>query len=239
MKIITEYENDLRYSPSPMLCDKVISEKIKSPLPNMTHFMGVIGKPGSGKTSITMTLLTHQDMYHKSYHNVFVVMPKTSRDSLSGSPFKDHPPEKLFEELTPTVLNFVHEYSKVASAENHWSLLILDDVANDLKNKENERLLKALIYNRRHLKLTIWILSQSFNCLPLSIRKALSHCIFFKPSNKKESEAVFSELLFLPKEQHEIITSHVFPEGQAHNFIFMDCVNGHIHKNFNRIELSE
>ena len=238
---ITEYLNDLKYEVSPMLCDKVISERIKSPLPNMSHYMSIIGGPGKGKSSLMMTMLTHPEMFHKAYHNVFVVMPKTSRASLAGNPFKNHSEDKLFDELTPNVLQYVHEYCKVGSEENHWSLLILDDCAAELKNKEVERMLKYLIWNRRHLKLSIWILSQSYNAMPLSIRKALSHCVLFKPSNKKETEAVFSELFFLPKEEQQVVVNYCFPEGQegAHNFMFLDCAKGHIHKNFNRIEMSE
>ena len=236
---ITEYENDLKYEVSPMLCDKVISEKIKSPLPNMSHYMGIIGGPGKGKSSIMMTMLTHPEMFHKAYHNIFVVMPKSSRASLAGDPFKDHPEDKLFDELTPSVLQYVHEYCKVGSEEKHWSLLILDDCASDLKNKDVEQMLKRVIWNRRHLKLSIWILSQSYNAMPLSIRKALSHCIMFKPANKKETEALFSELVFLPKDEQVFILNYCFPEGNegAHSFLLLDCAKGHIHKNFNRITL--
>ena len=220
-----------------MLCDKVISDRTKSPLPNMSHYMSIIGRPGSGKSSLMMTMLTHPEMYHKAYHNVFVVMPKSSRASLAGNPFKDHPEDKLFDELTPQVLQYVHEYCKVGSEEKHWSLLILDDCAAELKNKEVERVLKYLIWNRRHLKLSIWILSQSYNAMPLSIRKALSHCIMFKPSNKKETEAIFSELVFQSREQQEALTHHCYPAGEPHSFIFLDCAKGHVHRNFNRIDL--
>jgi hypothetical protein len=238
---ITEYENDLKYDVPPMLCDKVIRDSIKNPLPNMTHYMGVIGKPGSGKSSLMITMLTHPDMYHKCFHNVFVCMPKTSRSSLAGDPFKDHPEEKLFDELTPHVLQYVLEYCRIASEEKQWSLLILDDCAAELKNKEVERVLKHLIWNRRHLKLSIWIMSQSYNAMPLSIRKALSHAVMFKPANKKELEAVFSELIFHTREQQEVLSHHCFPEGAegAHNFLFLDCNKSHVHKNFNRIQLQD
>ena len=236
---ITEYENDLKYEVPPMRCDKVIKSTIKDPLPNMSHYMAVIGKPGSGKTSLEMAMLTHPDFYSKCFHNVFLVMPKTSRASLPGDPFKDHPEHKLFDELTETCLGFVLEYCRIASEANQWSLLVMDDVAAELKNNNIQKLLKHIIYNRRHLKLSIHILSQSYNAMPLAIRKALSHCVLFKPANKKELEAVFTELMYQTKEQQEALSHHCFPEGQPHNFMFLDCSKGHIHKNFNRIELSE
>lgn len=199
-----------------MRCDKVIKDSIKEPLPNMSHYMAIIGKPASGKTSLEMALLTHPDMYHKAFHNVFLVMPKTSRASLPGDPFKDHPEHKLFDELTDACLAFVLEYCRIASEENQWSILILDDCAAELKNSNIQRLLKHLIYNRRHLKLSIHILSQSYNAMPLAIRKALSHCVLFKPANKKELEAVFSELVYHTKEQQETIAHHCFPRPRKY-----------------------
>ena len=239
---ITEYENPLTWDPPGMTCDRPISDRISDPLPNTASFLGFIGAPGSGKTSLMMSMLTNPEMYHKCFHHVFFVCPTTSRASIAGDPWKDHNPEKLFEELTPRrVLEFALEFSKVASAEKQYTLLILDDCAAELKNKEIERVLKHLIWNRRHLKLSIWIMSQSYNALPLSIRKALSHCIMFKPRNKKETEAIFSELLFLPREQQGIVQNHIFPEGDEgkYGFMYIDTASGHLHKRFNRLELSE
>lgn len=236
---ITEYENPLVVVPPGMNCDRPIRESIPDPLPKTASFMGFIGAPGSGKTSLMMSLLTNPETYSKCFHHIFFVCPATSRASINGDPWAKHPQEKLFDELTPQVLEFVHEFSKVASAEKQYTLLILDDCAVELKQKENERILKYLAYNRRHLKLTIWIMSQSYIALPLSIRKALSHCIMFRPRNKKETQTIYDELLFLPKEQHELLTNHIFPEDDEYGFLFLDTNRGRIHKRFNYLELSQ
>jgi hypothetical protein len=235
---ITEYENrDLSIAPPPMLCDKPICDGIKEPLPSTHHFASFIGIPGRGKTSLAMSLLTHPDGYHKKFNNIFVVMPKNSRESIAGNPFKKHPAEKLFDELELSVLEFVHEYTKVESSEGHSSLLILDDCTAQLKNGDVQRMLKTLIFNRRHLKLSIWICSQGYNQMPLAIRKTITHAFVFKPANKKELENIFSELIFLPKEQVEGVTRHIF--DSPHNFMLLDTNRTKIHKNFNLLELQE
>ena len=234
---ITEYTNDLDYNPPPMLCDKPLSEKIKEPLPRTAHFMSIIGAPGSGKSSLMLSMLTHPEMYKKVFHNIYVVVPKNSRDSMPGEPFKDHPPEKLFDELTFSVLDYVENQCKTESVEKHYSLLILDDCAAELKKMPIENMLKRLVWNRRHLRLSIWILSQSYISIPLSIRKAVSHLVMFRPRNKKETEALFSELLMLPKEQQESLVNHIFPEGESHGFLFLDTNNGKIHKRFNYLQI--
>jgi hypothetical protein len=236
---ITEYENPLVWLPPGINCDRPIRDTISDPLPKTASFLGFIGAPGSGKTSLMMSMLTNPDMYHKAFHHIFFVCPATSRASINGDPWKDHPEDKLFDELTPQVLQFVHEFSKVASAEKQYTLLILDDCAAELKNKEIERILKYLVWNRRHLKLTIWIMSQSYIALPLSIRKALSHAIMFRPRNKKETQAIFDELLFLPKEQHELIVNHIFPENDEYGFLFLDTNKGRLHKRFNYLHLAD
>ncbi len=54
------------------------------------------------------------------------------------------------------------------------------------------------------------ILVQSYNAMPLSIRKTLSHFLSYKTRNKKEFTAIFEELIFLDREQGEALTRFVF-----------------------------
>lgn len=236
---ITEYTNDLTWDPPGMVCDAPISEKISDPLPKTASFLGFIGAPGSGKSSLMMSMLTNPTMYGKAFHHIFFVCPASSRSSIAGNPWEKHDPLKLHDELSAQVLNLVLEFSKVASQEKQHTLLILDDCAAELKNKEVEKLLKRLVYNRRHLRLTIWIMSQSYIAMPLSIRKALSYCIMFRPRNKRETEAIFTELLFFPKEMREAIVNHTFPEGDTHGFLFMNTSTGNIYKRFNLLKFDE
>ena len=76
--------------------------------------------------------------------------------------------------------------SVVEDAEKKYnSLLILDDVTTSLKDKGLQQLLNQTIFNRRHYRLSIAILVQSYNAMPLSTRKTLSHFLSYKPRNKK------------------------------------------------------
>ncbi len=54
------------------------------------------------------------------------------------------------------------------------------------------------------------MLVQSYNAMPLSIRKTLSRFLSYKPRNKKEFTAIFEELIFLDREQGEALTRFVF-----------------------------
>jgi hypothetical protein len=106
-------------------------------------------------------------------------------------------------------------------------------VTATLKNKELQTLLKRTIYNRRHYRLSIMILVQSYNAMPLSIRKTISHFISYKPRNKKEFTAIFEELIFLDKDEGEALTRFVFDIPYA--FLYVDVNTNSLYKNFDRI----
>ena len=233
---ITEYHNDLKWTPPELTCDKPISKRISEPLPNTAHFLAFCGAAGSGKTSAAISWMTNKGMYHKTFHNIFICMPPNSRASLKGNVFKKHPEEKLFDELTHEALEFVKTYCEAESEAGHYSLLFLDDCAASLKDNAIQKLLKELIFNRRHLKLSIWLCTQSYNSMPLAIRKNISHAAVFKPRNKKELEVIFDELLYLPKEDQVKLANHVWDE--PFNFLFMDTGKNKLYKNFNYLELA-
>ena len=193
--------------------------------------MAIIGSAGSGKTSMMVNLLTSTQAYKKAYHSVHIVMPSHSVASLKKNVFKNHP--RMHDELTWSVLDGILESVKEDAEEKYNSLLILDDVTASLKDKSLQQLLKKTIYNRRHYRLSIMILVQSYNAMPLSIRKTLSHFLSYKPRNKKEFTAIFEELIFLDREQGEALTRFVF--DKPYQFIFADVNTNQLYKNFDRI----
>ncbi len=71
------------------------------------------------------------------------------------------------------------------------SLLIMNDVMASLKNVEIQMLLNKIIFNRRrHYRLSIICLVQSYNAMPLAIRKTISYLACYKPRNKKEMSTI-------------------------------------------------
>ena len=233
---ITEYESDFKYEVPQMGCDNMLSKQIKDPLPNgMCPFMVFIGSAGSGKTSLALSLLTNKDAYHKTFHNIFVVMPPNSRASVKGNIFDKLPEDQVFDELTPEVLQHVKAAAEAESAEKHYTLLFMDDVAIALKDKTIEKLLKELIFNRRHLRLFIWCMVQSYNSMPLSIRKNISHACIFKPRNKKELTLLFDEIMSHSKEEVEAMARHIWKE--PFSFMFIDANTGKVYRNFNELSV--
>ena len=220
-------------------CDSELGD-IPAPLPSTNFALGIFGSAGSGKTSLLMSLLTARKpnrVYRGVFEDVHFIMPPHSRASLASSLFNDHPEEKVHDDLNEEVLEEILEKAKDTASEGGNSLIIIDDCTADLKNKDVEKLLRKIIFNRRHYHISLIILAQSYNQMPLALRKTLSHFICFKPPNKKEMESVFSELIFQPKSIAEDIMKYTFKEKR--DFLFGCATTGKLYRNFHLLEISD
>ena len=71
----------------------------------------------------------------------------------------------------------------------------------------------------------------------MSLRKTITHGIFYKPRNKKEYSAVFEELIMLPHDTAEALQRFVF--RNPHDFMFLDCETSKFHKNFDLLRIKD
>jgi Cdc6-like AAA superfamily ATPase len=221
-------------------CDGVIDERIPYPLPNTSFFMAVIGTPGSGKSSTAISLLTAKGMsrcYRRAFNNVFVVCPQHSLHSYANDPFKNHPKDKVFHDLNEDTLSMIEERLEEDSLEDLTSLLFLDDVAIMLKDKQVQRSLNRIVANRRHLRTSIIIISQSFRYMPLSTRRLISHIVFFKAANKKERDLIHEEMLsHIDPADFDKLYKYTFQDRHDHMMVSVN--DGAVYRNFNTLELS-
>lgn len=221
-----------KMKPPGFKCDARIHEQIVDPLPATPFFMAIIGSAGSGKTSMLINLLTSRQAYKKAFHHVHVIMPSHSVASLKNNCFKNH--EKMHDELTWGTLDGITAAVKKAAAEGESSLIVMDDVTASLKDNEIQHELKDLIYNRRHYRTSILMLVQSYNAMPLAVRKTLSHFALFKPRNRKEYGAIFDELIFMEREEADALMRFVF-EGEPFAFLFAETATGKLYRRFDSI----
>jgi hypothetical protein len=202
---------------------------------NCFGFTGLIGRSGSGKTSLLISFLTgkrDKKIFRKVFDNVVLVMPSTSRQSIKKNPFKDHPEDKMYEDLDLSTINTIYDNLITSSENNETTFLILDDVGASLKNKEIQKRLRQIIYNRRHLKVHIFILLQSFMSLPKEIRKLFTNVIMFKPP-KTEFQNLFDELLETKKDLALQVMNFVY--DKPHQYLFLNVESQKIYKNFDEI----
>lgn len=228
-----EKRSKIKLRPPQFKCDKVISGSIESPLPNTAFFMAIIGSAGSGKTSVMLNLLTQKDCYKKAFDRVHVVIPSHSVASMKSDVLRKH--DKVYDELTYDVLDRVLASVRDDAEGELNSLLVLDDVTTMLKDGDIQRQLKDAIFNRRHYRLSIIILVQSYIAMPLSLRKTLSHFVAFKPRNKKEFAAIFQEIVFLDRETADNLLRFVYKD--RYSFMFCDIERTRFYRNFDLVRL--
>ena len=219
-------------------CDYSLGDKIPEPLPRGSFFWAIVGSPGSGKSSYLISLLTARRpnrVYRGVFEDVYFVVPPASQASLGGSLFLDHDQTKIYPELNGGTLEEILARVEAAAAEDCSSLLVLDDVTASLKDKDVEKLLRRMAFNRRHLHLSIFLLSQNYNQIPLTIRKTFSHFTMFKSPNKKEFENIFQELIYQPKDVADEIVRYVFKDKR--DTLWGDVASGRLFRNFNLLRI--
>jgi AAA+ ATPase superfamily predicted ATPase len=201
----------------------------------------ICGRPGSGKTSLLVSMLTGKGknkVYRKCFDNVIVVMPTNSRQSLKKNIFENHPENKLFDELNFESINKIYDMleDSVSEKEKKNTLLILDDVGASLKRKEILYKLKQILFNRRHLRCHIVCLIQSYISLPLEIRKLSTNVIMFKPS-KVEAENFFRELFETKHDMMDQIIKYAYKK--LGDYIFLNVDSQRMYQDFDEIVVDD
>ena len=87
-------------------CDEVDSS-VPKPLPqNLNHFMLIVGKPGSSKTTLLLNLMCKRGkMYNKKFDKVYLFSP--SLGTIDDCPFEELPEDQKYEELSYEILSGV------------------------------------------------------------------------------------------------------------------------------------
>ena len=172
-------------------------------------------------------------MHKQAFDNIITVIPTHSRRSIADNIFDTISNDKQYDELNLEIL--INIYEKVQDYANNEmeSLLIIDDFTSELKNPSFLRLFNTLINNRRHLRLSIWTLVQTYNSIPLSNRKTINILILFKCKNNSEKINIREEMTQLDKFQFEEVYQYIF--NKVFNYMVIDKDNDEIYKGFNRI----
>ena len=198
----------------------------------------LIGKPGSGKTSLLYSLFKSggkNKIFKKVFHNIYLFMPSQSRASLKDNIFDKLPDDKKYDELTYENLSDVLARIKNAEPDEN-NCIILDDMGAFLKNNETKSLFKELVYNRRHLHTSIFFLCQSWLSVEKDLRKLFTNVFCFKIS-KSEMENLFSEVI--EKKKEHLLGIMKIAYDKPHNFLFINTDTGRLFKNFDEIIIDD
>lgn len=201
------YSNPLSHVPkAPCYVDslKGLPYIPSKPLPAKSFCMYIVGKPGSGKTNLWLSMMMSKKpkYYRKFFDRTFLV--SGSMDTLPKAAIKGKyavPESQQYREINDSIVSEILE--EMRSGDNGNNLLILDDVIKDITNSKT---LSHVFLNRRHIThnkenegcggLAIMVISQVYNLLPLQFRKACDHVILFKTENRSELRWIIDELMY-------------------------------------------
>lgn len=206
-------------------------------VPNRNGFIWALtGSGGSGKSSLLLNFFRSPQLYRGKFHNIFYICPMSSYLSVKDHPFNEHTQERVFHELTVDVLDGIYEELqslKSESDEVQYSVCVIDDMADSLKNKEIEKKLNQMLIKARHLGCAFIFTLQSYYYFPKILRKQLTNITIFKPKNAEEWSSIAKEILHLNKDDATTLYDFIYNEPYSH--LDIDTVTNTYYKNFNRL----
>lgn len=215
-----------------MLCDEPLHKKLdKYELTkhlNCSSSNLIIGKPGSGKTSLLYSFFASPSLMRSCFHNIYLFQPEASRASMKDKLFDEL--EYKFDELTVENLQNVFDLIESEPEFNH--AIIFDDMTAYLRDEGIKKLLKKMCYNRRHIHLSIFFLCQTYLSVEPDIRKCFSNLFIFKCSDM-ELEKILSEHARNKRKMATEISELVF--DKPYNFLFINVVHNKFFKNWDEI----
>jgi ABC-type dipeptide/oligopeptide/nickel transport system ATPase component len=241
--IINEIESDLpRVRPVREVMGVYIPN-IHNNLPHRNGFVyAMIGAGGSGKSSLMISMFKSPKYYRNKFDNIHYFTPQASFLSVEKHPFQDH--DKVYHELDEDTLQEIYdellelkENCLDADLPVEHSLIIIDDFASDLKDKNLIKKLNNMIVKTRHTNCS-WIFTlQAYNLFPMVLRKQITNATIFKPNNNEEWESVSKELLNLSKKNSITLYDYIYDAN--YNHLDVDTKENKIYKNFNLLELQK
>lgn len=218
------------------------------------------GSGGSGKSSLLLNMFKSKNMYRNKFNNIYYFCPASSFQSVMHHPFEKH--DKVYHELTVNHLETIYQElclikeeatkekekkekidaygdenndSDSEEKEIEYSCIIIDDFANNLKDKFLIKQLNKMIIKARHICCAFIFTVQSYYLLDKIIRKQLNYTTIFQPKNIEEWNSIAKELMNMNKDDALTLYNYVF--DAPYNHIDIDLVLNKYYKNFNLLEI--
>lgn len=151
--------------------------------------LGVVGKPGSGKTTAIRKLLTGELKDKFSY--ILICSP-------SSKEYEDLIPADQMTSIFSMqwICKLINLINIAMGTKDSRVLIVLDDCIADIKENDKDPKLVGLFFNRRHLLwngiISLIITTQKYTMVPAKFRSCFTNLIFFNLS-PFDLEKIFDE----------------------------------------------
>jgi hypothetical protein len=120
--------------------------------------------------------------------------------------------------------------------ELKYNCIIVDDMANSLKDTDIQKALNKMLIKSRHINTMFIFTLQSYLYYPKILRKQITNITMFKPKNYEEWSSLANELFNLKKE--DALTLYDFIYDKPYTHLDYDTVTNTFYKNFNKLEIT-
>ncbi len=243
IKEIIEIENDEfpKIKPVKEHMDIDIPDIIKS-IPHYNGFIwALVGSGGSGKTSLMLNFFKNKDLYRMKFDNIFYICPESSFLSVKSHPFENH--DKIYHELNGNILESIYgelnemKEQSIKDPEEYplrYNCVIIDDMADALKNIDIQKQLHKILIKARHLCCAFIFTLQAFKYFPMMSRKQITNITIFKPKNYEEWDNFNKEMMGFKNEDSKTLYDYIYNE--MYNHLDIDMKTDKYYKNFNLLE---
>jgi GTPase SAR1 family protein len=187
----------------------------------------IVGKSGSGKTTIAARLLKDSDMLKDYFDRVYVF------SLIKSMTFVDHVQQitdaDMFHEDSTEKLEELYNAQKKAVQTLGFRraphiLFILDDIVQS-KTFMNSKVLQDIFFGSTHSKVSTWLLSQNYVSVPRRLRTNVHSLILCHGVNNTEIEKFTEEWQSAYLTKKEFIRTIKHALNDPYSFVF---VNGTI-----------
>lgn len=207
-------------------------------IPNRNGFIWVLsGSGGSGKTSLMLNFFKRKELYRCKFDNIFYICPMSSFLSVQKHPFRDH--DKVYHELNAGVLESIYSHlmelkeKQADDNEVEYNCVIIDDMADALKEKSIQMMLNKMLIKARHLNTAFIFTLQSYYYFPKILRKQITNITVFKCKNQEEWNSFAKEIMNMNHDDSLELYNYLFDAPYTH--LDIDTVDNTYYKNFNKL----
>jgi hypothetical protein len=201
----------------------------------------MVGSGGSGKTSLLLNQFRKGGAYHRKFHNLYLFTPAISFQSVVKHPFEKH--NKVINELTRDNLQELYEELKSRKEDREedddmeYNCVIIDDMANSLKEKDIQRLLNTMLIKARHLNTCFIFTLQSYLYMPKMLRKQTTFATIFKSKNREEWDSLNKELIQMRDKDARQLFEYAYDKEYSH--LDIDTIEEKLYRNFNELTIKK
>jgi hypothetical protein len=222
--------------------------KSKSMYRNVFHNIYYICPEASFLSVANHPFKTHTDVYHEMTVNLLeeIYQELMKKKELAVKYIEDQKKKKSSKSIKKPKkqINLFDEQNELSEDEEkeevvepheiEYSCIIIDDMANTLKEISIQAQLSKMIIKARHICCAFVFTLQAYNYMPKILRKQVTYITIFKPRNTEEFILLSHELLNMSKVDSLTLFNYVFDEN--YNHLDVDTVSNVYYKNFNKLE---